>query len=131
MSVSSNVRNWFRRSATHRPTPSRLGLEPLDAREVPAVLVGSADDPSAAEPLPVLMVIANRDFYYRESAGDAADYGAVVFVGGWGASSYQYAFSGTCANAAYSGSADAPATAADDVWVDGKVITGQNFNSAR
>lgn len=94
--------------------------------------------PVRAEPLPVLMVIANQDFYYQEYAtvrnelaarglrvvvaagrtsdaipqaassprgivrpdldlGDAsaADYSAVVFVGGWGASSYQYAFSGT------------------------------------
>jgi putative intracellular protease/amidase len=32
---------------------------------------------------------------------DAADYSAIVFVGGWGASAYQYAFSGTYANAAY------------------------------
>jgi putative intracellular protease/amidase len=90
-----------------------------------------------AEPLPVLMVIANQDFWYQEYArvrdglvarnlpvvvaagrtagaipqassfrrivtpdvavGDASasDYSAVVFVGGWGASSYQYAFSGT------------------------------------
>jgi putative intracellular protease/amidase len=32
---------------------------------------------------------------------DAADYSAIVFVGGWGASSYQYAFEGTYANAFY------------------------------
>src|SRR5262245_3001521 len=86
--------------------------------------------------LPVLMVIANQDFYYKEYADtrtslesegmrvvvaaattqraipygrnprqvvqpnravaevDAADYSAVVFVGGWGASMYQYAFEG-------------------------------------
>jgi putative intracellular protease/amidase len=97
----------------------------------------------AAEPLPVLLVIANRDFWYQEYADvrkelaaqrlkvvvaagstaaavpqerdvrrvvtpdvalgevDAADYSAVVFVGGWGASSYQYAFSGTYASLAY------------------------------
>lgn len=30
-------------------------------------------------------------------------YSAIVFVGGWGASSYQYAFSGTYQNAAYRG----------------------------
>jgi putative intracellular protease/amidase len=37
------------------------------------------------------------------AVGDASasDYSAIVFVGGWGASSYQYAFSGTYANAAY------------------------------
>ena len=96
-----------------------------------------------AEPLPVLMVIANQDFWYQEyarvrkglgalglpvvvAAGStapaipqapdrlrivtpdlaltdvrASDYSAVVFVGGWGASSYQYAFSGTYASLAY------------------------------
>lgn len=214
--------------------------------------------PSAAEqPLPVLMVIANRDFYYREYADtrqalenagigvvvaagtqtlcsphwnsgqgadggyvtpdialtdvDASRYSAVVFVGGWGASQYQYSFEGTYANAAYNGSAAVesaanrlindfvaqdkyvcglchgvtvlawarvdgvsplagrtvvayggwapassvpgststrwhvesngatmlasqsagdPTTAADDVWVDGKIITGENYDSA-
>lgn len=34
---------------------------------------------------------------------DAADYSAVVFVGGWGSSMYQYSFAGTYANAAYNG----------------------------
>jgi putative intracellular protease/amidase len=98
---------------------------------------------AATEPLPVLLVIANQDFYYAEyaavrsalqaqglavevAAGDTrsatpqdriggvavqpdralaevrtSDYSAVVFVGGWGASSYQYAFSGTYDHAAY------------------------------
>ncbi len=32
---------------------------------------------------------------------DAADYSAIVFVGGWGASSYQYAFEGTYSNIYY------------------------------
>lgn len=31
----------------------------------------------------------------------ASNYSAIVFVGGWGASQYQYAFSGTYSNAAY------------------------------
>ncbi len=34
---------------------------------------------------------------------DAGDYSAVVFVGGWGASSYQYAFEGTYSQSAYNG----------------------------
>ncbi len=103
------------------------------------VLLATLVSPSLvrAEPLPVLMVLANQDFFYQEyatvrnelaarglravvAAGStsdaipqasgprgivtpdvalgevsAADYSAVVFVGGWGASSYQYAFSGT------------------------------------
>jgi putative intracellular protease/amidase len=97
-----------------------------------------------ADQLPVLMVIANQDFYYQEYASvrkalesrgmqvvvaagttadavpqgksgfqwlvhvdrtlaavSAADYSAIVFVGGWGASSYQYAFAGTYYNPAY------------------------------
>jgi putative intracellular protease/amidase len=215
----------------------------------------------ASDPLPVLMVIANQDFYYQEyshtrlsleEAGldvavaatttnpstphpnsgqgsesgvvtpdlalsnvEASDYSAIVFVGGWGSSSYQYAFEGTYANSAYNGDLAAkaavnglindfvadekvvaavchavtvlawarvdgqsllegktvagyelsgpvatidgqtysplsrwnvevnggtqlaersigdPATATDDVWIDGKIITGQNFDSAR
>lgn len=98
-----------------------------------------------SSPSPVLMVIANRDFYYQEYAAvrsslearglrvivaagdktaavpqgmmsglavqpdralaavDASDYSAIVFVGGWGSSQYQYAFSGSYANAAYNG----------------------------
>lgn len=103
-------------------------------------------------PLPVLMVIANQDFYHREyfetrasleAAGlevivaaattetavphaisvvegrealvrpdlaladvSADDYSSIVFVGGWGAASYQYAFEGTYDNASYRGEAD-------------------------
>jgi putative intracellular protease/amidase len=109
-------------------------------RAVGAVLLlATLLTPSAvhADPLPVLMVLANSEVWYEEYArvrkelgarglpvvvaagrrADAipqepglrrvvapdvlvsevsgADYSAVVFVGGWGASSYQYAFSGT------------------------------------
>lgn len=35
------------------------------------------------------------------SRASAGEYSAIVFVGGWGASSYQYAFSGTYQNFAY------------------------------
>ncbi len=105
------------------------------------------NDVSAVTPLPVLIVIANNDFYYTEysapraaleeagipvvvgagrrvlsvphantgyTSGNgsvmpdialadarASDYSAIVFVGGWGAAQYQYAFSGTYNNAAY------------------------------
>lgn len=100
-------------------------------------------------PLPVLMVIADRDFYFTEysdprfaleAAGipvivaastrnpaiphlntgygigngavlpdttvidaSASNYSAIAFVGGWGASMYQYAFPGTYSNAVYNG----------------------------
>jgi putative intracellular protease/amidase len=112
----------------------------------PALAAISDND---ARALPVLMVIANRDFYYQEyadtrrgleenglrvrvaaatrtlshphpnsgqgpdgglvmpdvaiTAADASNYSAIVFVGGWGSSSYQYAFAGTYNNAAYNG----------------------------
>lgn len=103
-----------------------------------------------AEPIkPVLMVIANRHFYYREYAvpraelqaaglrvvvaatsrvtstphadsgqGSASgnvmpdlalsqvnsqDYSAILFVGGWGASEYQYAFPGQYVHTPYNG----------------------------
>lgn len=111
-----------------------------------------APSPSASPAyLPVLLVIANQDFYYREyaeprrellaagipvvvaaterqasyphsgsgqgeSSGEvmpdlrldqvtAGDYSAIVFVGGWGSSQYQYAFPGQYAHAAYNGNA--------------------------
>lgn len=105
-----------------------------------------------AQPKPVLMVIANQDFYHREyfetresleAAGlevvvaaattevatphaisvvegrdphvvpdlalanvDADDFSAIVFVGGYGAASYQYANETVYDNAAYRGSDD-------------------------
>lgn len=110
-----------------------------------ALLVSAAapTPAAAADPKPVLMVIANQDFYYREYAKtrhalkklgldvivaaattdtaiphdsgynrnvrpdlalldvNSDDYSAIVFVGGWGAASYQYAFEGTYDNSAY------------------------------
>jgi putative intracellular protease/amidase len=115
-----------------------------------ALLDAAASTPSTVQPQPVLLVIANQDFFYKEYAdtraaleaaglrvvvaaatrtlaqphpgsgqgadgglvmpdvavadAHAADYSAVVFVGGWGASEYQYAFPGTYANSAYNGS---------------------------
>jgi len=105
------------------------------------------DNDIANASTPVLIVIANHDFYYQEyadprlaleaagvpvvvaagvrtlsvphlntgygvgngavmpdialAAANASQYSAIVFVGGWGASSYQFAFPGTYANAAY------------------------------
>ena len=108
------------------------------------------NDVHAATPLPVLIVISNGDFYYREYAdprdallaagipvvvaagrrqfsiphansgqaagtnggvmpdialadANATNYSAIVFVGGWGASQYQYAFTGTYTNPNYNG----------------------------
>lgn len=119
--------NRPRAAKRKRPTQRRmLGLESLETRAL-----------FTADPLPVLMVIADqRDFYYQEygdtrasleAAGldvqvaatttdpstphansgqgfgsgivvpdltlaqvDASDYSAIVFVGGWGSSMYQY-----------------------------------------
>ncbi|WP_094414497.1 DJ-1/PfpI family protein [Rhodopirellula sp. MGV] len=102
-----------------------------------------------SQPKPVLMVIANQDFYHREyyesresleAAGlevvvaaattetatphaisvvegrepnvdpdialadvNADDYSTIVFIGGYGAASYQYAFEGTYDNGSYQG----------------------------
>jgi putative intracellular protease/amidase len=108
-----------------------------------ALAAANASVVTAAEPLPVLLVIANKDFHYADyaatraslearglpvvvAAGEsrlaqpqgvgsgvavrpdlvlsrvsAGQYSAIVFAGGWGASSYQYAFEGTYHNAAY------------------------------
>jgi len=141
------------------PAQSEVTASPLPVT-VPTPAPSPSVSPSATpEPqqavLPVLLVIANQDFYYREYAdprdallgagipvvvaaeqtlpsyphpgtgqGDssgevlpdirldqaqAQDYAAIVFVGGWGASQYQYAFEGTYAHGAYNGN---PATKA-------------------
>ncbi|MCG8652113.1 MAG: hypothetical protein MI861_19900, partial [Pirellulales bacterium] len=56
-----------------------------------------------------------------------------VFIGGWGAAQYQYGFEGTYHNSAnrelgrLMGNTD---TAADDVIVDGNIITAENYDSA-
>lgn len=109
----------------------------------------SREEVATVRPLPVLIVIANNEFYYTEysapraaleevgipvvvgagrrvlstphantgyTSGNgavmpdialadarASDYSAIVFVGGWGAAQYQYAFPGTYSNAAYNG----------------------------
>lgn len=112
-----------------RHNKASIGLENLETRNL-----------MSASPSPVLMVIANQDFYYKEYAdtqaalvregvdvvvagpttvpavphansgqveagvsglvtpdiaiadADASDYSAIVFVGGWGSSMYQYAY---------------------------------------
>lgn len=110
----------------------------------------SVDDGETPTPPPVLMVIANQDFFFQEYAdtrssleaaglevvvaaattetatphansgqgagsghvtpdlslldADADDFSAIVIVGGWGSSSYQYAFEGTYNNGSYNGS---------------------------
>lgn len=116
-------------------TATYRSLRALAAITVLAQLV--APTAAHAGPLPVLMVIANKDFWYQEYAkvrqglvargipvvvaagstadaipqpsgrveavtpdiavaeASASDYSAIVFVGGWGASMYQYSFEGT------------------------------------
>ncbi len=121
---------------------------------------------------PVLMVIANRDFYYQEYAepraqleaagipvvvaaarrelstphansgqgtgtgqvmpdialanARASDYSAILFVGGWGASQYQFAFNGTYHDSSYNGPADLRNTVnglINDFVAQGKYVT--------
>lgn len=147
--------NWLRqlvrgrRSSPkrHRKTRRPSGLESLESRSL-----------MSADPLPVLLVIADQqDFYYREygdtrlsleeagvevqvaatttnrsvphaNTGEPAgtdggvtpdialsqvnpdDYSAIVFVGGWGSSMYQYAFPGDYQNNAYDGDLATKAT---------------------
>jgi putative intracellular protease/amidase len=127
------------------PRRTEMSIKNLFVAVAGAATLASAADTAFADaaPLPVLMVIANQDFYYQEYSetrasleregmqvvvaaattqraiphgrnprwlvhvdrtmadADASDYSAVVFVGGWGASAYQYAFEGTYHNAAY------------------------------
>jgi putative intracellular protease/amidase len=127
----------------------------------------------AADPLPVLMVLADQhDFYYREygdtrigleshgasvrvaaattrptypHAGtgetgsgmvvpdialadvNPSDYSAIVFVGGWGSSMYQYAYPGDYANNAYDGNAATKAIVNEligDFLAQDKFVTG-------
>lgn len=54
----------------------------------------------------------------------ASDYSAIAFVGGWGSSMYQYA-----SNDSISVSQQ-PGPVQDDVIVDGRIITGENYDSA-
>lgn len=49
-----------------------------------------------------------------DAADEGSDYSAIVFVGGWGASSYQYAYND-------------PSPVADDVVVDGRIITAEDW----
>ena len=139
----TNLLNLGRKTAkktNRRRVPGRF--ETLEGREM-----------MTADPLPVLMVIADtQDFYYTEyndtrisieaaglevavaatstntsvphpnsgqpwgvdgavtpdlalAAVDADDYSAIVFVGGWGSSMYQFAFPGDYPNNHYDGDA--------------------------
>lgn len=58
------------------------------------------------------------------SSAEARDYSAIVFVGGWGSSMYQYAYNDSTV------SSSAPQRVQDDIVVDGRIITGENYDSA-
>jgi len=58
------------------------------------------------------------------TSGDASDYSAIVFVGGWGSSMYQYAYNDPMV------SSHQPQRTQDDVVVDGRIITGENYDSS-
>lgn len=126
-------------AATPEPSPLPTALPTAEPTTAPTV----------AAPLPVLLVIANQDFYYREYAEPRAEllaagipvvvaaehvqpsyphpdsgqgsgsgevmpdirldqalagnYSAIVFVGGWGSSQYQYAFPARYSHQPYNG----------------------------
>lgn len=99
--------------------PGALGIEVHCVRQTVEVrhgemidrLVTSQAQPErAARPLPVLMVLADRqDFYYSIIGGAGRD----VLLGGQ----------------TVDAAAD-PTTVADDVVVDGRIITGQDYDNA-
>jgi len=130
-----------------------IALTPGDGNELvrdrDTATITLQDDDRPLDQKPVLMVIANQDFYFQEYAdtlaeleraglqvevaaatrtlcrphfnsgqvgsdgtvmpdltveeADARRYSAIVFVGGWGSSTYQFAFTGTYVNPAYNG----------------------------
>ena len=88
---------WIRHLPESRNYLICAGLEQLGVRvEVAAATrdvcrphFGSGQGPDGG--------LVNPDLALTEA--DASRYSAIVFVGGWGASSYQYAFAGTYANA--------------------------------
>jgi putative intracellular protease/amidase len=141
--MNSFLSNWFSSRRVRAPRhPRRRTIRGIESLETRSLL--------AADPLPVLLVIADqRDFYYTEYAetreaieaegvevqvaatstspslahagsgqgsGDGIvvpdlslasvnedDYSAIVFVGGWGSSMYQYDFPGTYQDGHYNG----------------------------
>ncbi len=144
----------------------------LGTSQAGTVTITDNDTPTQA-PLPVLLVIANNDFYYQEYAdprtqflaagipvvvgagrrelstphpnsgqgsasgqvmpdialadASATNYSAIVFVGGWGATQYQYAFSGVYNNPAYNGTPEIRAAAnrlINEFVAQNKVIAG-------
>jgi len=120
--------------------------------QVSQIVDVSSFEPAQDSANPVLIVVANQDFYFQEYAdtrtsieaaglevvvaaattdtarphagsgqgsssghvqpdlaladADAVDYSAIVFVGGWGSSSYQYAFEGNYDHAVYNGTVE-------------------------
>jgi putative intracellular protease/amidase len=126
------LKDWWNKSKPSHPSRDHR------PRVMPQVESLEGRDLMSASPSPVLMVIANQDFYYQEYADtrqsleaagldvtvaaattqtaiphgnsgqgwmsgevtpdlalasvNAADYSAIVFVGGWGSSMYQYAY---------------------------------------
>ncbi|MBK8286469.1 MAG: hypothetical protein IPK97_17265 [Ahniella sp.] len=70
----------------------------LEARGLPVVI--AAGEARLAQPQDVGTGLSVRPDLAL-SRVSASKYSAIVFVGGWGASSYQYAFSGTYANSIY------------------------------
>lgn len=131
------------------------------------------NDVPPATPLPVLIVIANNDFYFTEysapraaleaagipvvvgagrralsvphagtgyTSGNgavmpdialadvrASDYSAILFVGGWGAAQYQFAFPGTYSNVAYNATVairEAANRVINEFVAQDKIVTG-------
>ncbi len=117
-----NRSRFGKRSSRAGLVRSSLGLEVLEGLALP----------SAVLPVP--------DAGPEVAAEVRQDYSAIVFVGGWGASSYQYAFNDPAPAGGVNvlmvdGSVrfiqETIDRSADDVVVDGRIITGENWDTAR
>jgi putative intracellular protease/amidase len=138
----------------------------LMSGQAPSLLAATA--PTGPAPKPVLLVIANQDFYYREfsdtrssleasglavkvaaaaatrcfptpgtgqpagwntgvmpdlplASASSSDYSAIVFVGGWGSSMYQYAYNDPNLDGAVDSYYANPVYNGDDNLSDGKI----------
>jgi putative intracellular protease/amidase len=88
--VISNQDFWYESYAKTRSSLESMGLGVVVASQTTSVAI-----PQPTKPAQIVQPdIALSDVY-------SDDYSAIVFVGGWGASSYQYAFEGTYDNPAY------------------------------
>lgn len=122
--VIANEDFWYREYAEPRAELEARGIAvdvaaATDATCFPHAGSGYTDGSGAVDP--DLTISEALDL----AIADPSRWDAVIFVGGWGSSSYQYSFAGTYETASYNGSADVRSDvndligefAAQDKWV--------------